>query len=312
MNITSSDAIISALCYADIFEYPLTEYELRTWAPFCVARPPRGILHGVALQKLIYRAVSHRTIYYSLRPIKRLIAIRSKREAWSTEKWRRARKIARLLSIIFTIQLVGVTGGLTRSNTKSEDDIDFLIITAGRTLWVTRALSTILLDVFRLRRRPTDMNVRNLVCLNMFMSEDGLSVPKKERDLFAAHEVLLMTPLLDRNKAYEKFLSANRWVKTFLPNAWKEKGRMKRRKMRENSFGIWHLPVRQAGLAFSILEPLARVVQLWYMRKRRSTEIVTDTVIRFHPRDARGWIKRKLGERLTRFNIPLDKIFYGR
>lgn len=314
MNITSSDAIISALCYADIFEYPLTEYELRMWAPFCVTRPLRGILHGVALQKLIYRAVSHRTIYYSLRPIKRLIAIRSKREAWSTEKWNRARKVARLLSIIPTIQLVGVTGGLTRSNTRSEDDIDFLIITAGRTLWVTRALSTIFLDVFRLRRRPADTNVKNLVCLNMFMSEAGLSVPKKERDFFAAHEVLLMTPLWERSGVYKRFLHANAWVKKFLPNAWEEKSQTSKlnvqrgKRFYKNPFlmlviVIWSL---------RFFEPLARNMQIRYMNRRRTTEVISDTVIRFHPRDARGWIKRKLGERLTRFNVPLDKIFYGR
>ncbi len=296
MNITVRDAIISALCYADIFDYPLTREEVITWLPY-VRGYPRRFLN---------------TLYDSLCPGKRLFEIRKKRGEWSVGKWIRAQRVARLLQYIPTIMLVGVTGGLTRSNVKIQDDIDVFIITSSKTLWITRAIATLILDCFRLRRRPADTNVQNLVCLNMFMTEDGLSVAKKERDLFTAHEVLLMTPIFDRNSTYKRFLIANRWVKTFLPNAWEEKGRMKRRKMRENSFGIWHLPVRQAGLAFNILEPLARIVQLWYMRKRRSTEIVTDAVIRFHPRDARGWIKRKLGERLTRFNIPLDKIFYGR
>lgn len=307
MNLTLRDATIAALSYADIFDYPLMENELRLWTPF-VKRPRRS----GALRKFVYRMTTGGDTYYSLRPTKRLIAIRNKRAAWSIDKWTRARRVANLLKYIPSIRLVGVTGGLTRANARVQDDIDFLIITAPKTLWVTRALSTVTFDLLRLRRRPGDTQFRNLICLNMFMSEDGLSVPRSERDLFTAHEVLLMTPLWERDGAYTKFLRANKWVKKFLPNAWGEKCRMpnvecrmKSRNKKENLFGIWHL-------AFCILEPVAQFIQLRYMNRRRSTEIVTDKVIRFHPRDARVWIKSALGRRLSRYKIPLDKIFSGR
>ncbi len=66
------------------------------------------------------------------------------------------------------------------------------------------------------------------------------------------------------------------------------------------------------NILFRLFEPLAKFVQLWYMRRHRTEEVITDTVIRFHPKDARVWIKRKLATRLSRHNIPLDRIFYGR
>jgi len=53
----------------------------------------------------------------------------------------------------------------------------------------------------------------------MFVSEPAL--PESERDLFSAHEVLQMEPVFDRGNTYKKFLLANKWVKTFLPNAWR-------------------------------------------------------------------------------------------
>ena len=59
------------------------------------------------------------------------------------------------------------------------------------------------------------------------------------------------------------------------------------------------------------MERIAKLLQLWYMRKRRTTEVVSDKVLRFHPRDARVWVKQELQHRLDRFNIPLDKIFYA-
>lgn len=302
MKLTLRDAIVSALSYANIFDYPLTEEEVRTWLPY-VRNYPRHAL---------------KNIYYSFRPGRRLFETRKKRAEWATDKWMRARWVANLLKRIPTIKLVGVTGGLTRSNARAEDDIDFLVITAPKTLWVTRALSTILLDILRLRRRPSDTNVRNLVCLNMFMSEDGLTIPVKERDLFTAHEVLLMTPLWERDNAYIKFLRANTWVKKFLPNAWEQQKMnyesriMNYEKRKSRYFYVISFILHTSYVILQFIEPVAQFMQLRYMNRRRTTEVVTDHVIRFHPRDARVWIKRKLEERLARFNIPLDKVFFGR
>lgn len=310
MTITMRDAVRIAISYADIFDYPLTEEELRIWLPF--------IRHALE--------VSQESVLRNMQK-KQLFTMRMQREAWSKDKWIRARTVASLLRLIPTILLVGVTGGLARSNVKEEDDIDFMIITSQKALWVTRALSTVFLDFLGLRRRPEDTQFKNLICLNMFMSEDGLAVPGKERDLFTAHEVLLMTPLWEHCGVYEKFLLANRWVKRFLPNAWHVKHQAPSTKHQSISkFKIqnnpkiflqyWNLML-EICLVFGIwclrfAEQPAKFFQLRYMNKRRSTEVVTDTVIRFHPRDARVWIKKELGLRIARYNIPLDKIFYAR
>jgi len=286
MNITLRDAMIATISYADIFDYPLTEEEVRIWLPY--------------VRK--YSRRSLKKMYSSYHFGRGQFETRKKRAVWSADKWVYARRVAKLLKIIPTIKLIGITGGLTRFNARDADDIDFLIITAPKTLWVTRGFSTILLDLFRLRRRPSDTKLRNLICLNMFMGEDGLMVPLKEQDLFTAHEVLLMTPLWERDGAYRKFLQANRWVRRFLPNAWDEKVKSQKSKVKSG----------KSYNSFSILEPVAQFIQLRYMNSRRTTEVISDKVIRFHPRDARVWIKRELKERLTRANVPLDKIFYGR
>lgn len=299
MKLTLRDATIAAISYADIFDYPLTEEEVRVWLPFRVSQ--ESVL---------------RSYYVSQSRRKRLVAVRSKRAQWSKQKWTRARWVGNILKFIPTISLIGVTGGLTRSNARQEDDIDFLIITVPKTLWVTRGLSTILLDIFGLRRRPRDTQFRNLICLNMFMSEDGLSVSKKERDLFTAHEVLLMTPLWERDGAYVKFLKANRWVEKFLPNAWEKRNqelgiRNHGKEQRLGEFFSFTL-IHASRFLLQLVEPIAKFIQLRYMNRRRTTEVVNDTLIRFHPCDARVWIRSALGRRLSRLNIPLDKIFYGR
>ena len=145
----------------------------------------------------------------------------------------------------------------------------------------------------------------------MFMTESAMKLAKPDQDCFTAHEVLQMVPLFVRVDAYQRFLHANRWVKTYLPNAWREK---------------YHacLPARQVSYItyqekqhiciqfLRFLEKPSRFFQLWYMRKNRTNEVISDTILRFHPKDARIWIKRKLASRLAAFNIPLDKVFYAR
>jgi len=61
-----------------------------------------------------------------------------------------------------------------------------------------------------------------------------------------------------------------------------------------------------------VVEYICKVVQLWYMKKHRTSEVISDSILRFHPNDARVWIKRKLAARLKKYNIPLDKVFYAR
>jgi len=234
--------------------------------------------------------------------------VRHKREIWSKKKMEFAKRIGWWFRFVPTISLVGVTGGLAMANAKKQDDIDLFFVTKKGTLWVSRLVTTLIAELLGVRRRPKDTKVMNKVCLNMFMAEDAAALPPKERDLFAAHEVLQMVPLWERDGTYQKFLAANSWVKKFLPNAWKEKYEMINVQCTMRGIRVFldivHFTLR-------IIEPIARFVQLWYMRNRRTNEVISGSIIRFHPTDARVWVRDALGARLARYNIPLDKVFCG-
>jgi len=61
-----------------------------------------------------------------------------------------------------------------------------------------------------------------------------------------------------------------------------------------------------------VIEYFCKTVQLWYMKKHRTNEVISDTMLRFHPKDARIWIKREFAKRLARYNVPIDKFFNAR
>lgn len=291
------DALIVTVMYADVFDYPLTRDELKSWLLFYDTHRNPSVTSFVE-----YKG------YITLATRKRIVTGRIQKQPWQEKKRRIAKQASMLLRFIPTIKLIGITGGLSMNNAAREDDIDLFFIVDQGTIWISRLLTTLVMEITGLRRHPRDGQVSDKVCMNMFMTDDAMKIAKSERDCFAAHEVLQMQPVFTRGDTYKQFLKTNSWVKFFLPNAFY--GKMKNVKLKVKNekqnftFNILHF-------TFVILEPLARFLQLTYMKNHRTTEVITDGVLRFHPRDARVWVKEKLGQRLAKENIPIDKVFYA-
>ncbi|HLD24788.1 MAG TPA: hypothetical protein VJB96_02615 [Patescibacteria group bacterium] len=290
---------IATVAYADVFDYPLMREELTRW------------FIGNSAGRVLPQGVVEKEGYFVLSGRERIITLRRSRERFAKTKWKRITKLARIFRLIPTVMLVGVTGGLAMNNARVGDDIDLFFITRRGTLWITRMLTTLFAECLRLRRRPNDRWVKDKICLNMFISEQSLVLPASERDLFSAHEVLQMVPLWERGDAYRTFLLANRWVKDFLPNAYKEAYQGIR--IRYHGQKIPRSIIRNTmTVILRLFEPIAKYLQLWYMRNKRTNEVIRSGMIRFHPRDARGWVREKFAKRIGRWNIPLDKFFYHR
>ena len=131
-----------------------------------------------------------------------------------------AKKVAGWLRLIPWIKMVAVTGNLAMDNAEKNDDIDLLIVTARKRLWLTRLLTNFLVEIVANRRRPNDKEVKDKICLNMFLAEDHLKLSIREQNLFTAHEIYQLKPIWARNQLYQKFIQENLWCQKFLPN-WK-------------------------------------------------------------------------------------------
>ncbi len=284
-------AILETLIYSDIFDYPLRLGEIGKWLIKCKVQSAKC---KAAVENL--KLIKEKNGFCFLKGKDKIVDLREEREKFSREKLKISQKIARFLKFIPSVKLVGITGALAMGNGKKDDDIDIFIITSSGLLWTTRFLTTLLVEFTGQRRHPQDENVNNKVCLNMFVDAKHMEIPKKERDLFSAHEVLQMKPLFDRNSSYQKFLTANQWVKKYLPNAYKEitlarsdKDTSDMAKQRLRLLGWWRKQIN----IFRLFESFLKKFQLWYMRKHRTSEVIKDGIIRFHPHDAREWVMKK-------------------
>ncbi|MEK7458010.1 MAG: hypothetical protein AAB612_00780 [Patescibacteria group bacterium] len=208
-----------ALCYADVFSFPLTmeemqRFAIRTWS----------VQTGVTVsQHIIHHKVMNKHSYYCLLGRQSLISQRIAHLPIIKEKLHHAFAAARIFSFMPTVSAVFVTGGLAVGNVKKKDDIDFLIVTKPGWLWTTRLMLVIwskLLGRYthkRARREDATPADANTWCLNMWLDETALAVPKTQRNLYTAHEVIQATCLVDKRHIADRFLAENGWVKKYLP-----------------------------------------------------------------------------------------------
>lgn len=296
------------LVYADIFDYPLTSREVHK---FLIADKPHDF---DSVQKTLERmSASKKTVsadktdrFYFLAGCSSTVVLREKREKISQKKLKIARKIARMLKLLPTIKLIGITGRLAMENSEEEGDIDFLIVTSANRLWLTRFLTIVFLELLRKRRRPRDINVRDKICLNMFLDERFLSLPAKERDLYTAHEIVQMKLLWDKDKTYQKFLKANERVREYLPNATRKKdtkilGYEDTRKI--FNFQSSSRAQVEGFSIFNFFERIALYFQFLYMKRRQTTEVATPHRALFHPKSAKGWILQEYQRRVAKLSL---------
>lgn len=280
-------ALLKTLLYAEIFNYALTRAQL--WRFLIGTTSKMSVFDQSLVMLRNKKQIIERNGCYSLRSKTNLFELRSQREKIFLKKYDYAQKYAKWLRLIPWVWYVGISGSLAMQNASEEDDIDFFVITAPNRLWLTRFLSVLLLDILGVRRRPGMWNFKNRICLNMFVNGGALSFVKSDQNLYSAHEMTQMKTLINKYHAYERFLAANDWILQFLPQA---------------VTLIKYKPfVLYRNRLFDGLEKITKFLQLRYMMKRRTTEVVKDTALRFHPKDARAWVMAEYKKRILHYNI---------
>jgi len=256
-----------SVLYHDLFDFPMSFSDLIKWAP-------HESLFGYAAREL--SVVSKRGFSY-LEGREGIIYKRLLKKRISDKKIEIARKAARILSFLPSVKMVAVTGSLAMHNAGDESDIDLMIVTKKGTMWTTRMLSYLVLTAANFTlRKPDDKDQKDKLCLNMWLDEGNLEW--RDKNIYSAHEIAQIVPLVNKDKTYEKFLFKNRWIQNFWPNS----VRIQNLKFK----------IQKYNSKFKILEKLAYWIQYQHMKPKITREVVTKTRALFHPQD---WGKFVLG-----------------
>lgn len=267
-----AQSIIKTLCYSDIFEYPLTSSEiLKYYLGTKVSKKEfKKRLDSLVLKNLIEKKGK----FYFLIGRSKICLTRKNREKESATKWLRAKRFAKILSRIPSIKMIGVSGSLSMNNADLRDDIDLFFITSENLLWISRFMVNLVLIAYAVKRKTSDSFGIDRICPNMFITPNY----KIDRNLFSAHEVAQLKVLINKNQTYEKFIASNAWIKKYMPNA----------------IGVDLKPFASSNSSNKILSFLDwpfYSFQLLYMKKKVTTEKISQDAVLFHPKNKTNFVK---------------------
>ncbi len=237
---------ITSQKYHDIFDFKLTKEELFKWQYKNLKETTTGVKNKSRLQ----------------------------REKYSRKKLLIAKRVGKILEKIPTIKFVGITGALAMNNASKNGDIDLMIITKSGYLWITRLISYIfiLLAGFKIRS-PRKMSEKDKLCLNMWFDENYLVWDRKDRNIYTAHEIAQVIPIVNKDETYENFLSKNNWVLQFWPKA------VEIKKIKNN------FSISNQNILMGALERVVFKLQFLYMKSKMTREVVALRRAVFHPND---------------------------
>lgn len=280
-----SNKILETLSYFDIFDYPLTKKEI--W---------QFLSEKISLEKFLKYKIKDQHIdnlkgFYFIKKRQKTVLLRKRREIESNLKMKKAIKIISILRFIPTVKLIGISGALSMRNCERKDDIDFFVICKNNLVWTTRLLIILVLSIYGLYRRRGETDVADKICLNFLIGSRNLRFGKKYRNIYIAHEIAQLVPILDKNDTYEKFIKENIWISNFFPNVFYRISNYKILfKAQENYLENFIATV----LRISNVEAITKFSQIFYMRKGITREIIKANFIALHPIDFQQIILSKL------------------
>lgn len=283
MNLEST--ILLTLHYSDIFNYPLTQEEIISSLITSIPVAKQEIQHCLAT--MTGKAITYHAPFYCLIGREHIITLRQQREKISEEKIKSVERTVTILRYIPTLRCIGLSGSLAKKNADKDADIDLFVITAAGTLWISRLLILVVLQLLGKRRSRGMKSAEDRVCLNFLLDEKSLEFSQERHDIYTAHEIVQMQPLFSDGSAYRQFLFANQWVWSHLANVGQ---------FTFVSAKFSH-PRYFVALLFTPFEPLARWAQWRMIHSHTATEKIAKNVAAFHPRDYRAFILHSLDVR---------------
>jgi len=229
----------------------------------------------LSLKQLHFRLLSDKI--YTREQIKNY-QLRIKNYQVNTENLKKiklARELVKKHLIKFKdILMVGITGSVAAENAKIEEDIDIFIVCKRDTLWWTRLklrfyikFNNIPHRKYRFKEQPNDF------CFNLWMDESNLTVPKLKQNEKNAVDLILIKPIFDKNKTYEKLIEGNGWVKKYVANGYSQ--------LKITNYEL-RIGENKTGIIERSLNYVAFVGQLLYIRLKGPVKFINLRQAFFH------------------------------
>ncbi|MDD4938027.1 MAG: hypothetical protein PHX34_03365 [Candidatus Shapirobacteria bacterium] len=205
--------------------------------------------------------------------------VNNKKNRWLTIKEKKAINLSKLIKNRFKdILFLGISGSVAAEYPNEKDDIDLMLITKKNKLWMTRFWLRWFIFKNKIpHRKYGQKENKNEFCFNLWLDEDGLVLPKKRQNLRSAVDLIMLKPLINKQKTYEKFILTNSWVKKYLATGYNKlinRSSMTDCKIKEKN--------KKNNFMDGIINKLFFWPQYWYMGGKITNEKVNYHRAFFH------------------------------
>jgi len=286
-------AIVKTLAYFDVFNFPLTDWEIYKYL-YAEELIDKKISYFQVRETLAHLpAVEFKDGFYFLAGQSELAVLRKSRQLIAREKYQRARRVAKLFSVLPFIKMVAVCNSLAYDNTRLESDIDFFIITRANKVWTTRFYSTLLLKIFHLRPKVT--NKRDKVCVNFIIGENALNLQPLmiADDIYFKYWIKQLVPLYNQGGIFRKFVKINDYLSQSINSA-APPFFYNKRKINEGTMSKFVKFILEIINSGKWVENFCRRIQLKIMPLTLKTQagkgtavVINNSVLKFHEQDRR-------------------------
>lgn len=198
--------ILKVLAYFDIFHYPITAEEIRSYLH---STPIEKELQETLQQLCSKKRIFHHDDLYFLQNNLSLVNQRRNDNRRAEILLKTAYKISSFLFQFPYVRGIGISGSLSKNVADENADIDFFIITKSNRLWIARTLMHLFKKLTFLVKK------QHWFCMNYYIDEDALQI--SDKNIYTAIEVVTLIPV-SGNAALEKFYEANSWTQAYFPN----------------------------------------------------------------------------------------------
>lgn len=201
-------AVLGALTYFEIFEYPLTLEEIIRFSSV-TAISTEQVKEAIAAL-ITEGKVWQYGQFFQTQPQPGWSLQRLEKNRRADQMQAKALRMGRFIGHFPFIRAVFISGSMSKHCMSSDSDIDFFLITTPGRLWLARTILVVFKKIFLL-------NSHKYFCVNYFVDTEHLEI--ESQNLFTAMECVTLLPVSGAGW-YQRFMEANEWARAaYFPNA---------------------------------------------------------------------------------------------
>ncbi|KKQ27974.1 MAG: hypothetical protein US42_C0003G0031 [Candidatus Magasanikbacteria bacterium GW2011_GWC2_37_14] len=301
-------SILKTLAYFDIFNHPLTKEELFRYLLITDNSDLRikytdfiKQLDGLPGEVRPWRTKSG---FYFLPGQEKNVATRQARVKISEQKMKIAVRGIKKIAWVPFVRAVFVCNTIAMGVAEENSDIDVFIIVKKNRIFLARALATLILSLFRIRRTKNKIN--NRICLSFYVADDQLNLEKVgiKDDVYLIYWLNNLIPVYDPEGLHKSVVKANKWVERYLINSLQLFVTSRQWKVDNGKVGKFFKKILEKvwGAKYGdLIEAQAKGAQLAKMKMNYNSAqnipdtrvIVSDSMLKFHENDRREEYREK-------------------